>query len=91
MADTPEVQPSWSRRKRDAVTVLWSSFLGATVGAIPFFAVFDPQQLSLVASIPFPGDRMSGYALLFFALWLSSALTAWLAIFMLRSYQEARQ
>ena len=70
----------WSRNKQAVATVIWISFLAASVATMLFFAVFDPVEL--FASLEIEIGSQSGYALGFFFFWLisggCSAVTAWL-------------
>jgi hypothetical protein len=70
----------WSRNAQAVATVVWISFLAASVATMLFFALFDPVEL--FATIGRDVDSQSGYALGFFFFWLisagCSAVTAWL-------------
>ena len=70
----------WSRNKQAVATVIWISFLAASVATMLFFAVFDPVEM--FASIGLEPGVQSGYAIGFFFFWLisggCSAVTAWL-------------
>ena len=70
----------WSRNKQAVATVIWISFLAASVATMLFFAMFDPVEL--LATIDIDVGRQSGYALGFFFFWIvsagCSAVTAWL-------------
>lgn len=62
------------------VSVLWPSFITASLATIVFFTLFDPVELSLIAGLP-EITRIAGYTIGFFAFWavtsLSSALTCY--------------
>ena len=70
----------WSRNKQAVATVIWISFLAASVATMLFFALFDPVEL--LATVDIEVGRQSGYALGFFFFWVisagCSAVTAWL-------------
>lgn len=65
---------------QQVVSVMWPSFLTASLATVLFFVVFDPVTLSLVAGGP-ELTRLGGYTIGFFAFWLltstSSALTCY--------------
>lgn len=70
----------WSRNKQAVATVIWISFLAASVATMLFFAMFDPVEL--LATVDIDVGRQSGYAIGFFFFWFisagCSAVTAWL-------------
>ena len=70
----------WSRNKQAVATVVWISFLAASVATMLFFAMFDP--IELLATVDIDVGRQSGYAIGFFFFWFisagCSAVTAWL-------------
>ena len=70
----------WSRNKQAVATVVWISFLAASVATMLFFAMFDP--VSLFATVNLEIGAQSGYAIGFFFFWFisagCSAVTAWL-------------
>ncbi len=70
----------WSRNAQAVATVVWISFLAASVATMLFFALFDPVEL--LATVGFEVGSQSGYALGFFFFWFicagCSAVTAWL-------------
>jgi hypothetical protein len=70
----------WSRNKQAVATVIWISFLAASVATMLFFALFDPVEL--LATVDIDIGRQSGYAIGFFFFWIisagCSAVTAWL-------------
>lgn len=70
----------WSRNAQAVATVVWISFLAASVATMLFFALFDPVEL--FATVGRDVDSQSGYALGFFFFWFisagCSAVTAWL-------------
>jgi len=72
----------WSRNKQAVATVVWISFLAASVATMLFFAVFDPTELIATLYVDIDIGRQGGYAVGFFFFWIisagCSAVTAWL-------------
>ncbi len=72
----------WSRNKQAVATVIWISFLAASVATMLFFAVFDPTELIATLNVDIDIGVQTGYALGFFFFWIisagCSAVTAWL-------------
>ncbi len=70
----------WSRNAQAIATVVWISFLSASVATMLFFALFDPVEI--FATVAIEVGSQSGYALGFFFFWFISAgcsgVTAWL-------------
>jgi Na+-driven multidrug efflux pump len=70
----------WSRNKQAVATVVWISFLAASVATMLFFALFDPVEL--LATVDIDVGSQTGYAIGFFFFWIisagCSAVTAWL-------------
>jgi hypothetical protein len=73
-----------------AVTIGWSSFLGASLATLLFFAAFDPVTLAGTATFPTRLSPLAGYTLGFFFFWGLAGGTAMLAVFLLQSYQQRR-
>ena len=72
----------WSRNAQAVATVVWISFLSASVATMLFFAVFDPVELLETYDTNLEIGREGGYAIGFFFFWFisagCSAVTAWL-------------
>lgn len=72
----------WSRNAQAVATVVWISFLSASVATMLFFAFFDPQDLLDLYDPDLGIGRQGGYAIGFFFFWFiaagCSAVTAWL-------------
>jgi hypothetical protein len=72
----------WSRNAQAVATVVWISFLSASVATMLFFAVFDPVELLRSYDSDTTIGRQGGYAIGFFFFWFisagCSAVTAWL-------------
>ena len=70
----------WSRNAQAVATVVWISFLAASVATMLFFALFDPVEL--LATVDIDVGSQTGYAIGFFFFWIisagCSAVTAWL-------------
>ncbi len=70
----------WSRNQQAVATVVWISFLAASVATMLFFALFDPVEL--LATVDVEVGSQTGYAIGFFFFWVISAgcsgVTAWL-------------
>jgi hypothetical protein len=78
-------RPELTRRQRDVAVVGWCSFLAASLGTMVFFAWVDPLALADITEPPLPVDRMTGYALGFFFLWLVAAAAAALTVYLIRT------
>ena len=72
----------WSRNAQAVATVVWISFLSASVATMLFFAIFDPVALLQSYDSEITIGRQGGYAIGFFFFWFisagCSAVTAWL-------------
>jgi hypothetical protein len=55
------------------ISVLWPSFLVASLTTVLFFVVFDPQELGMLAGLP-ELTRTGGYTIGFFFFWFMGAL-----------------
>ncbi len=82
--DGPEIH-ELSRRQRDAAVAGWSSFLAAAFGSMVLFAFVDPMTLVEVTEPPLPVERMTGYAIGFFFIWILTAASAALTLYLLRT------
>lgn len=74
-----------NRRQRDIFVIGWSSFLIAAIATMFFFAFVDPLALADIMEPPLRISRMTGYALGFFCLWLMSAASATLTVYLIRT------
>ena len=67
---------------KNAILVLWPSFIVGGIGEVIFFTVFDPQELYLFGEAT-SLSRLAVYSIGFFLCWAfaaaSSALTVFLA------------
>ena len=82
--DGPETH-ELSRRQRDVAVAGWSSFLSAALGTMVLFAFVDPMTLVEVTEPPLPIERMTGYAIGFFFIWILTAGSAALTLYLLRT------
>jgi hypothetical protein len=55
------------------ISVLWPSFLVASLATVLFFVVFDPQELGMLAGLP-ELTRTGGYTIGFFFFWILGAM-----------------
>ena len=83
--DGQDVAHELSRRQRDVFVIGWCSFLTAAVGTMLLFAWVDPLDLYYATELPLPMDRMTGYAIGFFFLWLLTAVSATLTVYLIRT------
>ncbi|APV52599.1 hypothetical protein BWI17_21795 [Betaproteobacteria bacterium GR16-43] len=67
---------------RNALYVLWPSFVVAGGAEFLFFSIFDPHELTYFGQ-PIEASRQAVYTIGFFGFWAlgaaSAALTSWLA------------
>ena len=56
-------------------SVLWPSFLVASIANAVFFTLFDPVELTLYFGLP-DVTRTGGYSIGFFLFWLTTALSS---------------
>jgi len=64
--------------------VVWPAFMVAAVAELAFFALFDPADLHLFG-VPVQADRMTVYAIGFFAFWALGMASGGLTVFLQRS------
>jgi hypothetical protein len=80
----------WSRVREAVGVVAWSSFLGACIETMLFFACFDPQ---LLANDDLPqawlAHRPTAYAVGFFFFWACSAIAAAFTAYLIESGPHA--
>lgn len=85
-----ESTSQWSRLREAVGVVVWSSFLGACVETMLFFACFDPL---LLASDDVPpiwlAHRPTAYAVGFFFFWACSAIAAAITAYLIESGPHA--
>jgi hypothetical protein len=61
---------------RQAIAILWPSFIAAGIGTVVFFSLLDPVDLFFVG--PLELGRMAGYSFGFFFFWALAAASSWL-------------
>ncbi len=62
------------------ISVLWPSFLVASISTFLFFAVFDPIDLGRLAGYP-ELTRIGGYTIGFFFFWVMTAFSCGLTCY----------
>ena len=55
------------------ISVMWPSFLTASLATVLFFVIFDPLDLGLIAGVP-ELTRLGGYTIGFFFFWFITSL-----------------
>jgi hypothetical protein len=73
---------------RNAILVLWPSFIVGGIGEIVFFTVFDPKELYLYGE-PTSLSRLAVYSIGFFLCWAFAAASSALTVFLLRSERQS--
>jgi hypothetical protein len=68
---------------RNAVLVLWPSFIVGGIGEVVFFTVFDPRELYLFGE-PTNLSRLAVYSIGFFLCWAFAAASSAFTVLMLR-------
>jgi hypothetical protein len=72
---------------KNAILVLWPSFIVGGIGEVIFFTVFDPQELYLFGE-PVTLSRIATYSIGFFAFWALCAASSLFTCFIQRSSRE---
>jgi hypothetical protein len=72
---------------RNAILVLWPSFIVGGVGEVIFFTVFDPKELYLFGE-PSSLSRLGVYSIGFFLCWAFAAASSAFTCFLNRSAAE---
>ncbi|HSG97738.1 MAG TPA: hypothetical protein VLA11_07090 [Woeseiaceae bacterium] len=75
----------WSRDKQAVFTVVWISFLAASIGTMVFFALFDPVDLTRIFDEDLDIGRDAGYAAGFFFFWILCALCSGVTAYLVRT------
>jgi len=68
---------------KNAILVLWPSFIVGGAGEVLFFTVFDPQELYLFGE-PSTLSRLGVYSIGFFLCWAFAAASSALTVFLAR-------
>ena len=72
---------------KNAILVLWPSFIVGGIGEVIFFTVFDPKELYLFGE-PSSLSRLAVYSLGFFLCWAFAAASSAFTCFLNRSAEE---
>ena len=75
---------------RNAILVLWPSFIVGGIGEVIFFTVFDPQELYLFGEAS-SLDRLAVYSIGFFLCWGFAAASSAFTCFLQRSADEVNR
>ena len=68
---------------KNAILILWPSFIIGGVGEVLFFTVFDPQELYLFGE-PSQLSRLGVYSIGFFLCWAFAAASSAFTVFLAR-------
>jgi hypothetical protein len=71
---------------RNAIAILWPSFIFGGIGTVLFFSALDPVDLRFVG--PLELGRKAGYTIGFFFFWALAAGSSWLTCFLQRRAPE---
>lgn len=74
---------------RNALAILWPSFIAAAAATVGLFTVLDPVDLGFVG--PFELGRMAGYTIAFFFFWALGAMSSWLTWLLERSAAQVNR
>jgi hypothetical protein len=72
---------------KNAILVLWPSFIVGGIGEVVFFTVFDPKELYLFGE-PASLSRLAVYSIGFFLCWAFAAASSAFTCFLNRSAEE---
>ena len=72
---------------RKSSAILWSSFIFGSFGAVLFFSLHDPVDLSFVGPLEF--GRKAGYGVGFLLFWGLTAGSSWLTLILRRGSSDA--
>ena len=75
---------------KQAMWILWPSFLVGGMGEVLFFTVFDPKELYLFGE-PSSLSRLAVYSIGFFLCWLFAACSSALTCFLQRSADQVNR
>lgn len=75
---------------RNAIWILWPSFIVAGIAEVVFFTVIDPQQLYLLGSEVQLG-RLATYSIGFLLFWALAAASSAFTCFLQRSAAEVNR
>ena len=72
---------------KQAIWMLWPSFIVGGIGEVLFFTLFDPKELYLFGE-PSNLSRMAVYSIGFFMCWAFAAASSALTCYLQRSSRE---
>ncbi|HEY6966613.1 MAG TPA: hypothetical protein VI229_04020 [Burkholderiales bacterium] len=75
---------------RNAILVLWPSFVVGGIGEVVFFTAFDPKELYLFGE-PSSLSRLAVYSIGFFLCWAFAAASSAFTCFLNRSAEEVNR
>jgi hypothetical protein len=75
---------------KNAILVLWPSFIVGGIGEVIFFTVFDPKELYLFGE-PASLSRLAVYSIGFFLCWAFAAASSAFTCFLNRSAEEVNR
>ncbi len=75
---------------RNAILVLWPSFIVGGIGEVIFFTVFDPQELYLFGEAT-SLSRLAVYSIGFFLCWAFAAASSAFTVFLARTAKEVER
>lgn len=75
---------------RNAILVLWPSFIVGGIGEVIFFTLFDPRELYLFGE-PSSLSRLAVYSIGFFLCWAFAAASSAFTCFLQRSAAEVNR
>ena len=75
---------------KQAMFILWPSFIVGGIGEVLFFTVFDPKELYLFGE-PTSLSRLAVYSIGFFLCWAFAAASSALTCFLQRGAEEVNR
>jgi len=75
---------------RQAIFILWPSFIVGGIGEVLFFTVFDPRELYLFGE-PSSLSRLAVYSIGFFLCWGFAAASSAFTCFLQRTAEEVNR
>lgn len=75
---------------KNAILILWPSFIVGGIGEVLFFTVFDPKELYLFGEAS-SLSRMAVYSIGFFLCWAFAAASSAFTCFLRRSAEEVNR
>ena len=72
---------------KNAILILWPSFIVGGIGEVVFFTVFDPTELYLFGEVSHL-SRMAVYSVGFFFCWAFAAASSAFTVFLSRTAKD---